>query len=121
MLRFLIVDDASKDIDELIIILKKASYLLNQYPHITLSDKEVIYNIVNFEEYDLVFIKIDGCKSDSKDFRCADYIRSKNSKMLMTFYSQTITKNVAKRLYEYFPVNCIFHLSSALFPGIQST
>lgn len=25
--------------------------------------------------------------------------------MLMTFYSQTITKNVAKRLYEYFPVN----------------
>lgn len=50
MLRFLIVDDASKDIDELIIILKKASYLLNQYPHITLSDKEVIYNIVNFEE-----------------------------------------------------------------------
>lgn len=23
----------------------------------------------------------------------------------MTFYSQTITKNVAKRLYEYFPVN----------------
>lgn len=105
MLRFLIVDDASKDIDELIIILKKASYLLNQYPHITLSDKEVIYNIVNFEEYDLVFIKIDGCKSDSKDFRCADYIRSKNSKMLMTFYSQTITKNVAKRLYEYFPAN----------------
>lgn len=105
MLRFLIVDDASKDIDELIIILKKASYLLNQYPHITLSDKEVIYNIVNFEEYDLVFIKIDGCKSDSKDFRCADYIRSKNSKMLMTFYSQIITKNVAKRLYEYFPVN----------------
>ena len=76
MLRFLIVDDASKDIDELIIILKKASYLLNQYPHITLSDKEVIYNIVNFEEYDLVFIKIDGCKSDSKDFRCPDYIRS---------------------------------------------
>ena len=101
----MIIDNDREKRGELASELERVSESIQQYPHINKVDKQSIYSIGDLEGYDVAFIRISGTQKNPEEFEPANYTRKQNQRMEIVFYSEELTNDVAKYLYEYFPVN----------------